>query len=63
MTAWKWQSPNKIDFVLLSSSSKDSLLKKQKALTKLALRPPGGSFVSLMHRFRIPIGMFFAGSD
>ena len=30
---------------------------------RFALRPVGGSFVSLMHRERIPIGISFAGSE
>merc|ERR1711981_219194 len=62
MTAWKWHKPNNIDLVFESNSSKLSLEKKQKALTRFALRPPGGSFVNLIHLLRMPMGMFFAGS-
>lgn len=44
-------------FTFWSFSSKSSLEKEAKALLKFALRPCGGSLVSLIERSRMPIGM------
>lgn len=49
--------------VLFSASSTMSLSKLAIARFRFAFRPVGGSFASLMDRFRMPIGMVPAGSE
>ena len=63
MTAWKWQRPNRMDFILLSHSSKVSLFRDANARLIFAFSPAGGSFVILIQRFSKPMGMEFAASD
>lgn len=63
ITAWKWQRPKRMDFILLSHSSKVSLFREAKALFMLAFKPAGGSLVILMQRFSKPMGMELAASE
>ena len=62
-TAWYRHRAKRIDLVFESASSICSMEKEQKARLRFAFSPAGGSFVSLMHRFRIPMGIPFEGSE
>jgi hypothetical protein len=62
-TAWKWHRPKRIARILPSISLMYSGEKEQKARFRLAFRPCGGSLVSLMDRFRMPMGIPGDGSD
>jgi hypothetical protein len=59
---WKKHNPNKMDFTFTSFSSTYYLGKYVKALFMFALIPEGGSFVSLIDRSKIPIGIPSEGS-
>jgi len=62
IVAWKKHNANSIYFYFGSLSSIFSRGKNVHALFILFLSPEGGSFVSFMHLFKIPIGIFSDGS-
>ena len=62
-TEWNTHRPKMIPLSFPSDSSIISLSKLDHARFMFARSPAGGSFVSLMHRARIPMGIALEGSE